>query len=136
MKIKIRKKRLKDIINEILVETINERKLLMEMAKINKKDVGNVPFPYNKFTIVIYPDDHTPPHFHVICEDWNMRFLIENGELYREDTSMGSSSKIYSYILKNIKQWMKMPNSSDKTKTNQEYMMELWEYYHVYDNIK
>lgn len=133
MNIRLNETQFKKYIKNLIEATLYEKDLIIEMAKINRKDTGAVPFPFNKFDIVVYPDDHNPPHFHVICEDWNLRFLIENGEQYREDTSMGSSSKIYSYIMKNIKDWLHMQCRLDKTKTNQEYMKELWDYYHIYE---
>ena len=30
-------------------------------------------FQYPGFTLEMYPEDHSPPHFHVIKDDWNIR---------------------------------------------------------------
>ena len=55
------------------------KETFVEMARINLKEVGSVPFPTNKFEIKIWSNNHNPPHFHVICEGWNISFTIEDG---------------------------------------------------------
>ena len=37
---------------------------LIEMARLNVNEIGNVPFPSNKFIIKIWSNDHNPPNFH------------------------------------------------------------------------
>lgn len=38
---------------------------LVEIARLNVNEIGNVPFPSNKFNIKIWSNDHNPPHFHI-----------------------------------------------------------------------
>ena len=77
-------RRLKQYINEEVRKIINGKSVslnnetLVEMARINLKEIGSVPFPTNKFDIKIWSNDHNPPHFHVICEGWNISFTIED----------------------------------------------------------
>lgn len=130
MKLSELKYLIKDIVRRKLYEYCNHSTILnmnpiVEMSRLNKKENGNVPFPYNKFDIRIWSNDHNPPHFHVIAEGWDISFLIENGEEYRVNTHT-NDSKIYSYIVKNIKHWLQMKNFSHPYMTNQEYAEEAW----------
>lgn len=130
---------IKDIVRRKIYEYCNHSTILnmnpiVEMARLNKREIGNVPFPYNKFDIRIWSNDHNPPHFHVIAEGWDISFLIENGEEYRVNTH-SNDSKIYSYIVKNIKPWLQMKNFKHSYMTNQEYAMEVWEDENEINNI-
>jgi hypothetical protein len=53
----------------------------------------------NKIKIEIRPNDHLPPHFHVIIDEQNASFTILNGELLK-----GSLDNKY---IKTIKRWYK-----------------------------
>lgn len=82
---------IKDVVRRKIYEYCNHSTILnmnpiVEMTRLNKREMGNVPFPYNKFNIRIWSNDHNPPHFHVIAEGWDVSFLIENGEEYRVNT--------------------------------------------------
>lgn len=130
---------IKDMVRRKIYEYCNHSTILnmnpiIEMARLNKREIGNVPFPYNKFDIRIWSNDHNPPHFHVISEGWDISFLIENGEEYRVNTH-SNDSKIYSYIIKNIKPWLRMKNFKHPYMTNQEYAMEVWEDENEINNI-
>lgn len=130
---------IKDMVRRKIYEYCNHSTILnmnpiVEMARLNKREIGNVPFPYNKFDIRIWSNDHNPPHFHVISEGWDISFLIENGEEYRVNTH-SNDSKIYSYIIKNIKPWLRMKNFKHPYMTNQEYAMEVWEDENEINNI-
>ena len=65
-------RRFKQRVNEEVRKIINgksvslNKETLVEMARINLKEVGSVPFPTNKFEIKIWSNDHNPPHFHLI----------------------------------------------------------------------
>ena len=75
------------------------REPLNEMAKMNLKDPMNSPFPPNKFDIIIWSNDHNPPHFHIKGpEEWEVTFSIETGEPLKVK-HIGKSSKYYKYIL-------------------------------------
>ena len=70
-----------DKLDKIITESINDfinedmgihREPLVEMSRINTNE-SNI-FPYNKFEVKIWSNDHEPPHFHVICDGWNLSF--------------------------------------------------------------
>lgn len=50
--------------------------MINEMARINKKETGRCLFPYNTWELKIWSNDHTPPHFHIICDGWNVSYKI------------------------------------------------------------
>ena len=81
-----------DKLDKIITESINDfinedmgihREPLVEMSRINTNE-SNI-FPYNKYEVKIWSNDHEPPHFHVICDGWNLSFGIEDGELMKVD---------------------------------------------------
>lgn len=80
---------------------------LVEMVRLNVNEIGNVPFPSNKFNIKMWSNNHEPPHFHVIANEWDISFFIESGEIYKVN-KIGKDFKTYSYILKNVKAWLVM----------------------------
>lgn len=45
-----------------------------------KQQVGRI----NGLKIHVFPNDHPPPHFHVVAPGLNARFLISDGSLYSE----------------------------------------------------
>lgn len=51
--------------------------------------------------VIIYPNDHNPPHFHVKSKDLKIdaKFLIETGELYKGDISSKNLKKIKAFYL-------------------------------------
>ena len=104
---------------------------LNEMAKLNVRDFGY--FPYNKFDIKIWSNDHNPPHFHVMCDGWDIVVSIENGEILRVKT-IGKDSKVYSYVEKNIIKWLKeeYKGRSNTQMTNQDMAFEVWEQNNTY----
>lgn len=109
-------------VNKYITE--NYKESLNEMARINKKDFRY--FPYNKFDIRIWSNDHNPPHFHVICDGWDIVVGIEDGSILRVKT-VGKSSQVYSYVEKNINGWLDSKSSMMKTSTNREFAMATWE---------
>ena len=54
------------------------KSLIVEMARINMKE-NNI-FPYNKYEIKIWSNDHTPPHFRIKSDGWNISYEIETGK--------------------------------------------------------
>lgn len=101
---------------------------IVEMSRLNNKDIGAVPFPYNKFVIRIWSNDHNPPHFHVKAEGWDISFLIEDGKLYRIN-KFGNSLETYNYIVKQVPKWLMMKSSAFKHSTNQEAAESIWASY-------
>lgn len=49
--------------------------------------------------VIIYPNDHNPPHFHVKSKDLKIdaKFLIETGELYKGKISTKDIKKIKAF---------------------------------------
>lgn len=128
-------RRLKQYINEKVRKIINgksvslNKETLVEMARINLKEIGNVPFPTNKFEIKIWSNDHNPPHFHVICEGWNISFTIEDGREL-EVKNIGNHSSTYNYIVKNIPIWLVMPCKIAPKISNRENAFIQWQQLH------
>lgn len=128
-------RRLKQYISEEVRKIINgksvslNKETLVEMARINLKEVGSVPFPTNKFEIKIWSNDHNPPHFHVICEGWNISFTIEDGREL-EVKNIGSHSSTYNYIVKNIPIWLDMPCKIAPKISNRENAFIQWQQLH------
>lgn len=110
--------------NEYKSVSLNKDNLI-EMARLNVNEIGNVPFPSNKFNIKIWSNDHNPPHFHVIANGWDISFLIESGEEYRVN-DIGKESQTYSYIIKNIKIWLSMQCKILPQVTNRENALATW----------
>lgn len=98
---------------------------LNEMARVNKKEFTGY-FPYNKFDIRIWSNDHNPPHFHVIADGWDIVVEIETGEILKIKT-VGKSSKIYTYIKSVVKDWLKEKSAYNKKLTNKEAAQMYWD---------
>ena len=49
--------------------------------------------------VIIYPDDHNPPHFHIKSKDLKIdaKFLIENGEFYKGTISSKDLKKVKAF---------------------------------------
>lgn len=128
-------RRLKQYISEEVRKIINgksvslNKETFVEMARINLKEVGSVPFPTNKFDIKIWSNDHNPPHFHVICEGWNILFTIEDGKEL-EVKNIGNHLSTYNYIVKNIPIWLDMPCKIAPKISNRENAFIQWQQLH------
>ena len=79
------------------------KSLIVEMARINMKE-NNI-FPYNKYEIKIWSNDHTPPHFHIKSDGWNISYEIETGKEI-EVIEEGEKKSVYKYITKNVNKWL------------------------------
>ncbi len=105
----------------------NEKQQLLEMARINKNET-NI-FPYNKWEVRIWSNDHNPPHFHVVCDGWNISFCIEDGSLLNID-SQGSKESVKKYMLVNVKTWLEEKCVVQPKLTNKENAILQWEQLH------
>lgn len=129
------RRRLNQRINEEIRKIINgksvslNKETLVEMARINLKEIDSVPFPTNKFEIKIWSNDHNPPHFHVISEEWNISFTIEDGREL-EVKKIGRNSSIYNYIVKNVPIWLDMPCKIAPKISNRENASIQWQQLH------
>lgn len=97
---------------------------LNEMAKINVKEFKGY-FPYNKFDIRIWSNDHNPPHFHVIGEGWDIVVEIETGDIIKTK-KIGKNSKFYSYVKDVVKDWLKSKCAVSPKLTNKENALSIW----------
>ena len=67
----------KKVINSFIKENcypVNEY-----YGRFNTKKEDSKLMPSNKYQVMVYSNDHNPPHFHVIDNNgWVVKFLIEN----------------------------------------------------------
>ena len=67
-----------------LVEILNDlMHPVVEMAQINTEDSSQSKFPWSKYKLCIYGNDHGPAHFHIISKQdrWDIRVHAITGEL-------------------------------------------------------
>ena len=102
---------------------------LCEMARINVRESGNGLFPYNKWELKMYSNDHTPPHFHVIADGWDVSFKIDNGELLVVN-GKGSNDTIYQYMIDNIPKWLSANCAVLPIVTNKQNANATWKQIH------
>ena len=105
------------------------QEMINEMARINTNEGGKCIFPCNKYEVKIWSNDHNPPHFHVLCDGWNILFTIEDGELYRVE-GKGRDKKEYKYIVNSVKTWLKSACAVQPKLTNQENAISIWHQLH------
>ncbi len=127
-------------LNRIIQEEINDFKepilterrdgtLLVEMARINKNEIGDCIFLYNKWEGKIWSNDHNPPHFHIICNQWNVSFDIQSGKLM-EIEKRGTENNIFNYMVANVEKWLSSPCHAQPKLTNRENATLIWEQLH------
>ena len=93
---------LKDLLQVYLELSESEIDFLLNNPDYNSKErIATI----KDLRVIIYSNDHNPPHFHVISKDYkiNAKFSIESGELINGD--MKSSD------LKRIKAFYQSPKS-------------------------
>lgn len=106
---------------------------LNEMARANVDDTGTI-FPFNKYKVMVYSNDHNPPHFH-ICngqgkdEDWNVAFEIDNPANYKIKKTGGPVTDLR-YILKNVNIWLDSKSFYEPLLTNRQAIKFLWKSLH------
>lgn len=119
---------------QILLEMIDfglHKQSLNEMAKMNNKDPMNSPFPPDKFDIILWSNDHNPPHFHLKGpEEWELIFSIESGKLLKVK-HIGKNSKYYRYMVDNVPIWLSMLSYPRRKITNKEELEDLWHRMHL-----
>lgn len=132
--VKIKKEKLKKIVNEAITNVLTENVAysldcyeqnpenfgeLNEMARINVNEPQGSLFPYEKFDVHIWSNDHEPAHFHILTSDWNVSFYISDGKLCKIN-KQGKDSKIFSYLVKNVPAWLSSPCAILPSITNQQ----------------
>lgn len=103
--------------------------MINEMARINKKETGRCLFPYNTWELKIWSNDHTPPHFHIICDGWNVSYKIEDGNMLQIE-GKGKNDSILDYMEQHVKEWLSTKCFVQPKLTNQENAMLQWEQLH------
>lgn len=87
---------LEDLLKEYLIleEPIIDL-LLQQPNKRLKERIGTI----DDLKIIIYSNDHNPPHFHVISNDFkiNAKFLIENCDLLSGNIKRKDLKKIQAF---------------------------------------
>ncbi len=142
--IKISENKLQELVqekvNKILTEkpaidlsyydTISQNdNIIMEMSRINAKEPNGSIFPYEVFNVHIWSNDYNPPHFHILKDDWDVEFYIENGNFYKIK-SQGKDKKVYSYMCRNVKEWLESICYIQPKLTNKENAILQWEQLH------
>lgn len=114
----------KKVINSFIKENcypVNEY-----YGRFNTKKEDSKLMPSNKYQVMVYSNDHNPPHFHVIDNNgWVVKFLIENGQLYDIEAT-GAKKSVLQYWNKNIPKWIKRPSNTDPSQTIKGRLIDLW----------
>lgn len=93
-----------DIIQKAIVEVLRTylsyddnviQYLLDNPDFIDKERIKTI----DNLEVIIYPNDHNPPHFHVKSKDLKIdaKFFIETGELYKGEISSKDLKKIKAF---------------------------------------
>ena len=96
---------------------------LIEVARINIDESNG--FPYDLYEIQIRSNDHTPPHFHIMKDGWDVEFYIESGELYKIQ-KIGKTQQIYNYMIKNVGIWLSAKCAIMPMITNKQNAIAVW----------
>lgn len=94
----------KDILNKAFVDTLkiylgyDDATIDFLLSNPNFADKERVK-TIEHLEVIIYPNDHNPPHFHVKSKDLKIdaKFLIETGELYKGEISSKDKKKIKAF---------------------------------------
>lgn len=135
---------IKECVRDALAEyhtkdkTLVEEGVLYEMPTRANGDEFHpkYPFHYQKYHINVYGSDdksgrieHNPPHAHVSVpkEGYEVTYRLDDGSPYQEKIGGSMRKPCHRDIKRWFVKWLKMRNQTDKTMTNQEYCMKLWE---------
>jgi hypothetical protein len=92
---------------------------LFEMAQINKKEMNNDLFPYDKYKVEIYGESvNKKPHFHIkhIQEKWDLRFDFEGN--FMSVKTEGKGNYNINELENRLRKWFKTKNKTDNLITN------------------
>lgn len=134
---RLKEQELKDTILETTQSVLNQSvpseserpAILVEIARINKREGENGIFPYSSYKVKIWSNDHEPAHFHVMKDGWDILFEIATGNLIRVE-GRGSNIQDYDYITNNVKDWLQSQCAIMPSSTNQQNAMITWEQLH------
>jgi hypothetical protein len=94
----ILEKILEDLLQSYMLLSESEIDILLQQPNRNLKErIATI----NDLKVIIYSNDHNPPHFHVVSKDYsiNAKFLIENCELISGDIKSKDLKKIKAFYL-------------------------------------
>ena len=104
-------------------EWLEEKELLVEMARMNVREV-NGSLPHNEYDVRIWSNEHEPPHIHVCYPsrenpDYEVIFSIETGDLLKVKSNK-INKKSLTDLEKTVKIWLKENNALNPKETNQQ----------------
>lgn len=97
----------------------------MEIAHLNVRECNGDIFPLDLFDVCIYDIDNEPPQFHIMSNDWDVSFKINDGEIHYVNQK-GNDIDTYQYIMQNVKKWLDLPNVIIPRITNRENAISVW----------
>lgn len=135
--IRLTEEQLREIVKETAMQVIEKescgRNILNEMARLNKKDGSQSPFPANKYRIWVQGDNspNKPAHMHIYYpqDGWEIKVFIETGELW-DVINPGNRGQKDEFIdvIKLVKKWFAMPTTMPgRVGTNQEAAKYEWD---------
>lgn len=141
--IRINEADLRNIVKESVEQALNDadimptqnggRNILNEMARLNKKDGSNSPFPSNKYKIWVQGDNspHKPAHMHISYpqEEWQIKVYIESGQLWQiVNPGKRGANDSFSDVIRQVQKWFKLPTTMPgRVGTNQDAALNEWE---------
>ena len=109
------------------------RNIINEIARLNKQDDSQSPFPRNKYKIWVQGDNspHKPPHMHIYFpqDEWEIKVEINNGQLCQV-VSYGNRGRKDRFldIIKKVQDWFQMETRMPgRIGTNQETALYEWD---------
>lgn len=82
-------------------------------------------FPCDIFDVEVYENETPPPHCHILCDDWDIRVAISNGEILGTEKT-GKDNLIYTYVEKYAPVWLNTPNAEFPSMTNRDVCEYVW----------
>ena len=144
--IRLTESELNEVVNESVKRVLDEenavslyahnnidKNVLNEMARLNKKDGPQSPFPSNKYKLWVQGDNspYKPAHMYIKFpqDGWEIKVFIENGELWSV-VSYGNRERTDSFedIIKMVKHWFSLPTTMPgRIGTNQDAAINEWD---------
>ena len=85
-------------------------------------------FPENAYLVKINSLDHTPPHIHVITDEYNVRFRVSDGEtIEKKPKELAIATK----LVPKVKRWLDAKPAFGPFPTNREACE--FEWHRLYD---
>lgn len=115
---------------------LNNTQKLNEMATINSPKDSSLPF--NKYTVSVYSDDHTPAHFHYQCLDRKIELKIDilTLNIIHSTPRIGvPKNALLSWTgltseKKYLRNWIKSKYSKNPNMTNYDAIIFTWNVFH------